>query len=57
MEITDPSEAPVQAPATVNRTPISVLGIRRRYWETTHGWTVPALAQGECEIDTPGRVA
>ena len=57
IEIADLPEAPVAAPAAVDRSSISVLGIRRRYWEMTHGWTVPVTAQGEPEIDTPGRVA
>lgn len=57
LEIADSSEAPMEAPAIVDRSSISVLGIRRRYWEMTHGWTVPAMPQGGPEIDSPGRVA
>lgn len=37
--------------------PISVLGVRRRYWEITHGWSVPGLAQDDGSLDAPGRVA
>lgn len=57
LEIADLSAAPIEAPAAVELPPISVLGIRRRYWEMTHGWTVPAKPQGTPEIDIPGRVA
>lgn len=42
---------------TPPRSSISVLGVRRRYWEITHGWTVPNLPQDNRVIDTPGRVA
>ncbi len=45
------------APETVDRPPISVLGIRRRYWEMTHGWTVPTNPSETPEIVRPGRVA
>lgn len=51
------AEPPVEMPALVDRRTISVLGIRRRYWEMTHGWTVPAIQQETPEIETPGRVA
>jgi hypothetical protein len=51
------AEPPLEAPALVVRQSISVLGIRRRYWEKTHGWTAPASAQETPEIDTPGQVA
>lgn len=39
------------------RAAISVLGVRRRYWEMTHGWRVPMNADDPPVIDTPGRVA
>jgi hypothetical protein len=57
LEIANLPAATVEAPAAVDRSSISVLGIRRRYWEMTHGWTVPAMPQGGPEIDSPGRVA
>ena len=56
----DPSgvAAPLtEAQGPEERTAISVLGIRRRYWEVTHGWTVPTRPQESPEIETPGRVA
>ena len=37
--------------------PTSVLGVRRSYWEITHGWSVPGLAQDDASLDAPGRVA
>jgi len=46
----DPGEIPT-------RPPISILGVRRRYWEITHGWAVPTSSQDNATIDTPGRVA
>jgi hypothetical protein len=42
---------------TPARPPISILGVRRRYWEITHGWTVPTSPQDNPAIDAPGRVA
>lgn len=57
MDLADLSETPAEAPAAGDRSSISVLGIRRRYWEMTHGWTIPVSAQRGPEIDTPGRVA
>ena len=48
---------PAEAPEAWERPVISVLGIRRRYWEVTHGWTVPTRPQESPEIETPGRVA
>jgi hypothetical protein len=57
LEIADLAPAPVETPTRVDRSSISVLGIRRRYWEMTHGWTIPADSQRTAEIDTPGRVA
>lgn len=56
-EIADLAEPPLEAQELVDRRSISVLGIRRRYWEMTHGWAVPASSQGPSEIDTPDRVA
>jgi hypothetical protein len=56
----DLATPPLEAPELVDRRSISVLGIRRRYWEMTHGWTVPASSQETSEtseIETPGRVA
>lgn len=47
----------METPALVDRRSISVLGIRRRYWEMTNGWSVPAMPQRDAEIETPGRVA
>ena len=46
-----------ETPLTLERPPISVLGIRRRYWEMTHGWKVPVDPVEAFEIDTPDRVA
>ncbi|MFN8661591.1 MAG: hypothetical protein U0075_06845 [Thermomicrobiales bacterium] len=57
LEIADLTAPPLEAPATPDRPPISVLGIRRRYWEMTHGWTIPAQPQGTPDMDAPGRVA
>ncbi len=48
---------PLETPEMVDRSTISVLGIRRRYWEMMHGWTVPVSSRETAEIDTPGRVA
>ncbi|MCA9864319.1 MAG: hypothetical protein R2853_19085 [Thermomicrobiales bacterium] len=39
------------------RRTISLLGIRRRYWELTHGWSVPARSPDTLDNETPGRVA
>jgi hypothetical protein len=57
LEIADLPATSVEAPAAMDRASISVLGIRRRYWEMTHGWTVPANPQVTPEIDPPGRAA
>ena len=57
LEIADLSAAPVEAPAAVELPPISVLGIRRRYWEMTHGWTVPGNPAEAPDVTRPGRVA
>ena len=57
LEIAELAELPLEAPEALDRRSISVLGIRRRYWEMTHGWTVPATSQERPELDTPGRVA
>ncbi|MDQ2654999.1 MAG: hypothetical protein M3Z20_18360 [Chloroflexota bacterium] len=56
-EIADLAAPPLEAEELVDRRSISVLGIRRRYWEMTHGWTAPASSRETSEIDTPGRVA
>ena len=56
-ESADLAEPPIETPLLVDRRSISVLGIRRCYWEMTHGWSVPATPQRDAEIETPGRVA
>jgi hypothetical protein len=56
-EISTLAEPPLEAQELADRSSISVLGIRRRYWEMTHGWTVPASSRESSEIETPGRVA
>jgi hypothetical protein len=56
-DIADLAVPPLEAPELVDRRSISVLGIRRRYWEMTHGWTVPASSHETAEIETPDRVA
>ncbi|MFT4037236.1 MAG: hypothetical protein QM692_03575 [Thermomicrobiales bacterium] len=54
--LTDTDTALDFAPPPTHAT-ISVLGVRRRYWEITHGWRVPANATDAPVIETPGRVA
>jgi hypothetical protein len=56
-ENADLAAPPLEAQELVDRRSISVLGIRRRYWEMTHGWAVPASSRETSEIDIPGRVA
>lgn len=56
-ESVEPRDIAADPGVTPARSSISVLGVRRRYWEITHGWTVPTLSQDNNAIDPPGRVA
>jgi hypothetical protein len=56
-DIINPAAAPADVPPVPSQPPISLLSIRRHYWETTHGWRVPASSPEAPVIDMPGRVA
>ena len=56
-ESVEPLDIAAGPGVTPAQSPISILEVRRRYWEITHGWTVPTLPQDNIVIDTPGRVA
>ncbi len=57
MDISDVAASPTDAPVAAERPSISVLSIRRRYWEMTHGWTVPGNPAEAPDVTRPGRVA